>query len=163
MNDGLVAAITAIVKESPEDDEEENQLPKNALVKPEHPEDEYKLPPDIALMGYTHLDPKMLDGVLHGCQGFISHTLARVRDGSLPKGLNEYLAQLPRLGQLQTRIGSKCLVTNDYKQPPRLTTAPDCLRNPQEEMSQVATWTFNVLYYFPFIWFNGSYYPRSYI
>ena len=44
MNVGLAAAITAIVKESPEDDEGENQLPQNALVEPEHPEDEYKLP-----------------------------------------------------------------------------------------------------------------------
>ena len=66
MNDGLVAAITAIVEESPEDDEEENQLPENALVKPEHPEDEYKLPPDIALVGYAHLDLKTLDEMLCG-------------------------------------------------------------------------------------------------
>ena len=97
------------------------------------------------------------------CQGFISRTPAQLQDGSLPKGLNEYPTQLPHLRQLWTRIGSKCLVMYDCKQPSRLITAPDYLRNLQEEMSQVATRTFNVLYYFPFIWFNGSYYPRSYI
>ena len=97
------------------------------------------------------------------CQGFTGRTPARVRDGSLPKGLNEYPTQLPRLGQLRTRVGSKSLVMQDYKRLPRLIMAPDYFRNPWREMSQVATRTFNVLYYFPFIWFNGSHYPRSYI
>ena len=97
------------------------------------------------------------------CQGFIGRTPARVRDGSLPEGLNEYPTQLPRLGQLRTRVGSKSLVMQDYKRLPRLITAPEYIGNLQREMSQVATWTFNVLYHFPFIWFNGSHYPRSYI
>ena len=97
------------------------------------------------------------------CQGFISHTPARVRDGSLPEGLNEYPTQLPRLRQLWTHIGSKSLVMQDCKQLPRLITAPEYFGNLQREMSQVATWTFNVLYCFPFIWFIGSHYPRSYI
>ena len=66
MNDGLIAAITAIVEESPEDDEGENQLPGNALVEPEHPEDDYQLPLDISLVGYTHLNQKTLDEALHG-------------------------------------------------------------------------------------------------
>ena len=47
------------------------------------------------------------------CQGFTGRTPARVRDGSLPKGLTESPAQLPRLGQLQTRVGSKSLVMQD--------------------------------------------------
>ena len=97
------------------------------------------------------------------CQGFTGRTPARVRDRSLPKGLNEYLAQLPRLGQLRTHVGSKSLVMQDYRWLPRLITAPEYFGNLQREMSQVATRTFNVLYYFPFIWFNGSDYPRSYI
>ena len=97
------------------------------------------------------------------CQGFIGRTPAWVQVGSLPKGLNKYLVQLPHLGQPRTHIGSKCLVMYDCKHLARLITAPDYLRNPQEEMFQVATRTFNVLYYFPFIWFNGSYCPRSYI
>ena len=71
------------------------------------------------------------------CQGFISCTPAQVRDGSLPKGFNEYPAQLPHLRQLQTRIGSKCLVMYDCKQPPRLITAPDYLGNLWEEMSKL--------------------------
>ena len=49
------------------------------------------------------------------CQGFIGCTPAQVRDGSLLKGLNEYPAQLPRLGQLRTRVGSKSLVMQDYR------------------------------------------------
>ena len=97
------------------------------------------------------------------CQGFIGCTPARVRDGSLPEGLNEYPAQLPCLGQLRTRVGSKSLVMQDYKRLPWLITAPEHFGNLRREMSQVATRTFNVLYYFPFIWFNGSHYPRSYI
>ena len=97
------------------------------------------------------------------CQGFTSRTPVRVRDGFLPEGLNKYPAQLPRLGQLQTRVGSKSLVTQDCKRLPRLITAPEYFGSLWKEMSQVATRTFNVLYYFPFIWFIGSHYPRSYI
>ena len=97
------------------------------------------------------------------CQGFTGRTPAWVRDGSLPEGLNEYPAQLPRLGQLWTRVGSKSLVMQDCKRLPQLITAPEYFGNLRREMSQVATQTFNVLYYFPFIWFNGSHYPRSYI
>ena len=97
------------------------------------------------------------------CQGFISRTPVWVRDGSLPKGLNEYPAQLPCLGQLRTCVGSKSLVMQDYKQLPWLIMAPEYFGNLRREMSRVATRTFNVLYYFPFIWFIGSHYPRSYI
>ena len=46
-----------------------------------------------------------------------------------------------------------CKTTNDYLSLSQL----------RREMSQVATRTSNVLYYFPFIWFIGSHYPRSYI
>ena len=97
------------------------------------------------------------------CQGFTGRTPAWVQDGSLPKGLTESPAQSPRLGQLRTRVGSKSLVMQDCWRLPWLITAPDYFGNPRREMSQVATWTFNVLYYFPFIWFNGSHYSRSYI
>ena len=97
------------------------------------------------------------------CQGFTGRTPVQVQNGSLPEGLNEYPAQLPRLGQLRTRIGSKSLVMQDYKRLPQLITAPEHFGNLPREMSQVATQTFNVLYYFPFIWFIGSHYPRSYI
>ena len=90
-------------------------------------------------------------------------TPVQVQDGSLPKGLNEYPAQSPHLGQLRTRVGSKSLVMQDYRQLPRLIMAPEYFGNLWREMSQVATQTFNVLYCFPFIWFNGSHYPRSYI
>ena len=41
---------------------------------------------------------------MYSCQGFTGCTPVRVRDGSLPKGLNEYPTQLPRLGQLRTRV-----------------------------------------------------------
>jgi hypothetical protein len=66
INKGLVAAVTAIVKEPPEDNEDETQTPAEVFVEPEEPEDDYELPSDIALMGYTHLDPKMLDEALCG-------------------------------------------------------------------------------------------------
>ena len=81
---------------------------------------------------------------LRNCQGFTSRTLVRVRDGPLPKELNEYPAQLPRLGQLRTRVGSKSLVTQDCKRLPRLITALEYFGNLWREMSQVATRTFNV-------------------
>ena len=66
MNKGLVAAITAIVEDTPEEDDVDDQPPIHDLVESEDVDDDYKLPPDIALMGYTHLDPKMLDIALHG-------------------------------------------------------------------------------------------------
>lgn len=66
MNKGLIATVIAIVKELPEDDKGEDQLSRDVLVEPEHPDNNYKLPLDIALMGYTHLDLKMLDKALHG-------------------------------------------------------------------------------------------------
>jgi Reverse transcriptase (RNA-dependent DNA polymerase) len=66
MTEGLVAAVTAIVKEPPEDDEDKTQTPAEVFVEPEEPEDDYELPPDIALMEYTHLDPKTLDEALRG-------------------------------------------------------------------------------------------------
>ena len=80
-----------------------------------------------------------------GCQGFIGRTPARVRDGSLPEGLNKYPAQLPRLGQLQTRVGSKSLVMQDYKQLPRLITAllrsgPNGSELPKMSPERAGTW-----------------------
>ena len=66
MNEGLVAAVTAIVEEPPEDDEDKHQPPVDTLVEPKYPDDDYELPPVIALMGYTHLDLKTLDKALHG-------------------------------------------------------------------------------------------------
>jgi Reverse transcriptase (RNA-dependent DNA polymerase) len=64
MNEGLVAAVTAIVEEPPEDDEDETQTPAKVFVEPEEPKDNYESPPDIALMGCTHLDLKTLDEAL---------------------------------------------------------------------------------------------------
>ena len=121
--------------------------------------------PVFAVDDVEHVHSIVLDVLymLEYCQDFTSHTPVRVQNGSLPEGLNEYPAQLPRLGQLQTRVGSKSLVMQDCKQLPRLITAPEYFGNLRREMSQVATQTFNVLYYFPFIWFIGSHYPRSYI
>ena len=60
-------------------------------------------------------------------------------------------------------LGARAWSCKTTKQLPRLITAPEYFGNLRKEMSQVATWTFNVLYCFPFIWFNGSHYPRSYI
>ena len=55
------------------------------------------------------------DDLVGFCQGFTGRTPARVRDGSLPKGLTESPVQLPCLGRLRTRVGSKSLVMQDYK------------------------------------------------
>ena len=57
--------------------------------------------------------PYFCPQILHSCQGFTGRTPAWVQDGSLPKGLNEFPAQLPHLGQLWTHIGSKSLVMQD--------------------------------------------------
>ena len=37
-----------------------------AIVNTEEPDEAYKLPPDLVLMGYSHLDPKTLDKALYG-------------------------------------------------------------------------------------------------
>ena len=66
MNKGLVAAITAIVEDPPEEDDVEDQPPIHDPVESEDIDNDYKLLPNIALMGYTHLDLKMLDKALCG-------------------------------------------------------------------------------------------------
>ena len=98
--------------------------------------------------GFEELDKKRY---VCKCQDFTGRTPARVQDGSLLKGLNEYPTQLPCLGQLRTRVGSKSLVMQDYRRLPWLITAPEYFRNLRRGMSQVATRTFNVLYCFPLI------------
>ena len=45
--------------------DEDNKDQQHEELISEEPEDTYDLPPDIALIGYTHLDPKMLDEALH--------------------------------------------------------------------------------------------------
>ena len=47
------------------------------------------------------------------CQGFTGRTPTQVWDGSLPKRLNEYPVQPPRLRQLRTHVGSKSLIMQD--------------------------------------------------
>ena len=59
--EGLVAAITAIVKE-PEDNTK-TELFDNLE---EHLDDSYDLPPDLALLGHSSADLKMLDKALCG-------------------------------------------------------------------------------------------------
>ena len=68
LNEGLIAAITAFIKEMPEDDK---KTPVNTEVEPTQEVDEgddssYELPPDIALIRCSNGDPKMLDEVLCG-------------------------------------------------------------------------------------------------
>ena len=60
-------------------------------------------------------------------------------------------------------LGARAWSCKTTERLPRLTMTPEYFGNLRREMSQVATRTFNVLYYFPFIWFIGSHYPRSYI
>ena len=61
INNGLVAAITAIVEDTPEEDDVNDPPSIHDLVKSDDADNNYELLPDIPLMGYTHLDPKMLD------------------------------------------------------------------------------------------------------
>ena len=63
MNEGLVAAITLFVEEILEDDE---ALEKNVVEDADYPDDNYYLPPDIALAGYCNADPEMFDKAIHG-------------------------------------------------------------------------------------------------
>ena len=65
MNEGLVAAITAIVKEHSEDDEDEAEILNETQPEPEELDNTYELPPNLALIGYAHLDLKMLDKALN--------------------------------------------------------------------------------------------------
>ena len=60
-------------------------------------------------------------------------------------------------------LGARAWSCKTTKRLPRLSMAPEYFGNLRREMSQVATQTFNVLYYFPFIWFIRSHCPRSYI
>ena len=108
-------------------------------------------------------DPKAHLTELKQCQGFTSRTPVRVRDGSLLKRLNEYPAQLPRLGQLRTRVGSKSLIMQDYKTTTSAYHGSGILQKPSEGDVSGCHPDFQCFYYFPFIWFNGSHYPRSYI
>ena len=57
MNNGLVIAVAFTNKE--QDDEEPDNIHEDY-------DNHYNLPPDIALIGYTSSDPKMLDRALHG-------------------------------------------------------------------------------------------------
>jgi hypothetical protein len=72
LNDGLVAAITAFVKEPPEeDDETSEEATVNVDVEPieeDNKDDDstYELPPDIALVRFSNGDPKTLDKALCG-------------------------------------------------------------------------------------------------
>jgi hypothetical protein len=68
-------------------------------------------------------------------------------NGLWPQGLKEYSDSYLTSDYLRPILGSKCLVTQ---------TMGDYLRlGPSEEttekMFQVATWTFNLLYYFPYM------------
>ena len=63
MNNGLVAAI---IEDTPEEDDVNDPPPAHDLVESDDADDDHDLPPDTALMGYTHLDTKMLDEALHG-------------------------------------------------------------------------------------------------
>jgi hypothetical protein len=57
LNEGLVAAITAIVEEPKDDSEDEVEVePLDNVVK--DPEDPYRLLPDISLLGYSSMDLK---------------------------------------------------------------------------------------------------------
>ena len=80
-------------------------------------------------------EPSVIDFVTNKqdqCQGFTSHTPVRVRDGPLLKGLNEYPAQLPRLGQLWTHVGSKSLIMQDYKTTTSAYHSSGILQKPSE-------------------------------
>ena len=66
INEGLVAAITAIIEEHSEDDNDKVEILNETHAEPEELHNTYELPPDIAVIGYTHLDLKTLDEALHG-------------------------------------------------------------------------------------------------
>ena len=75
MNKGLVSAITALVKESPEDDDETpddvEAVQEDVEVRPITEDEEgfdssYELPLDIALVGCSNGDLKMFDEALCG-------------------------------------------------------------------------------------------------
>ena len=53
-------------KEQSEDDKDEVEILSRTQPEPKELDNAYELPPDIALIGYMHLDPKMLDEALRG-------------------------------------------------------------------------------------------------
>jgi hypothetical protein len=71
-----------------------------------------------------------------------------------PQGLKEYSDNYLASDYLGPIMGSKCLVTwttGNY-----LGLGP--LEETLERMFQVATWTFNLLYYFPFMYTHWSHF-----
>jgi Reverse transcriptase (RNA-dependent DNA polymerase) len=69
MNEGMVAAIAAFVKEDPDklEDETNNNNEVNSLENLDNDLDDfYELPPNIALTGHYDTDPKTIDEALHG-------------------------------------------------------------------------------------------------
>jgi hypothetical protein len=70
------------------------------------------------------------------------------------QGLKEYFDSYLALDYLRPVLGSKCLVTwtmGNY-------LGLGSLEETSERMFQVATWTFNLSYYFPFMYTHWSHF-----
>ena len=63
----------------------------------------------------------------------------------------------------QTHVGSKCLIMQTLANSSWAISELNYCWRSWKGKSQVATRTFNLLYYFPIIYYNMSYYFRSYI
>jgi hypothetical protein len=86
--------------------------------------------------------------------GFRQVALQSSLDGLRLKELKEYSVSYSALDYLGPILGSKCLVMQtlgDY-----LGLGP--LEETSESMFQVATWTFNLLYYYPFMYTYWSHF-----
>jgi hypothetical protein len=103
---------------------------------------------------YGTANPQNCCPVFSSCQGFTkSHSrlgLNRLR----PQGLKEYSDSYLVSDYLGPVLGSKCLVTQTTGN--YLGLGP--LEETSEKMFQAATWTFNLLYCFSYVYINWSHF-----
>jgi hypothetical protein len=88
--------------------------------------------------------------VLFNCQGFTKSHSSLGLNGLQPQGLKEYSDSYLILDYLGPILGSKCLVTQTTGN--YLGLGP--LEETSEKMFQVTTQTFNLLYYFPYMYIH---------
>jgi hypothetical protein len=89
-----------------------------------------------------------------GVSGFHQVALRLGPNRLRPQGLKEYSDSYLTSDYLGPVLGSKCLVTQTMGDYPGLGPS----EKTSESMFQVATWTFNLLYYYPFMYTYWSHF-----
>jgi hypothetical protein len=88
------------------------------------------------------------------CQGFTELNSSSGLDGLRLQGLKEYSDSYLISDYLRPVFGSKCLIMQTMGNYLRLSWTWNTLKR----MFQVATWTSNLLYYFPYMYIHWSHF-----